>query len=233
MPSAAEPDEELRFDRIEDVIEDFRNGQFVIVLDSPDRENEGDLIIAADAVTEAKMAFMVRYSSGYICAPILPSRADELDLPLMVVNNDDPMRTAYTISVDAHDPSVTTGISAHDRALTCRRLADPSARPDQFRRPGHVLPLRARVGGVRERRGHTEAAVDLCRLAGRPPTGVIAELVEEGDPVEGRPELAGNIGMMRRDSCLRFGKRFGLKVCTIEDLVRYLDEKDKAINGSH
>src|SRR5689334_10285594 len=112
------------------------------------------------------MAFMVRHSSGLICAPILPQRTIDLALPQMVANNEDPRTTAYTLSVDASHPSVTTGISAHDRALACRTLADPTATPDSFRRPGHVFPLRAKLGGVRQRRGHTEAAIDLCRMAG-------------------------------------------------------------------
>ncbi|EED17408.1 conserved hypothetical protein [Talaromyces stipitatus ATCC 10500] len=164
--------------------------------------------------------------SGYVCAPILPSHADKLLLPQMVINNADPLITAYTISIDSNDPSVTTGISAHDRALTCRQLADPNIKSENFRRPGHILPLRAREGGVRERRGHTEAAIDLCRLAGRSLAGVIGELVEEGDIVEGVAEVKGNNGMMRRDACLKFGKRFGLKVTTIEDMVAYLDKLD-------
>jgi 3,4-dihydroxy 2-butanone 4-phosphate synthase len=148
----------------------------------------------------------------------------------MVVNNADPLITAYTISIDSNDPSVTTGISAHDRALTCRQLANPNIKAENFRRPGHILPLRAREGGVRERRGHTEAAVDLCRLAGRSPAGVIGELVEEGDVVEGVAEVTGNNGMMRRDACLKFGKRFGLKVTTIEDMVAYLEKLDPSGN---
>ncbi|CRG87814.1 3,4-dihydroxy 2-butanone 4-phosphate synthase [Talaromyces islandicus] len=228
MPSTTE--DNLQFDSVEDVVAAFigatENGQFVIILDSQDRENEGDLIIAADAVTEAQMAFLVRYSSGYVCAPILPSHADKLQLPQMVTNNADPLITAYTISIDSNEASVTTGISAHDRALTCRRLADPTIKPGNFRRPGHILPLRARDGGVRERRGHTEAAIDLCRLAGRAPAGVIGELVEEGHVVEGVAEVTGNNGMMRRDSCLRFGHRFGIKVTTIEDMVAYLKKVD-------
>ncbi|KAL1964053.1 hypothetical protein VTN77DRAFT_7599 [Rasamsonia byssochlamydoides] len=235
MPAVTE--ENLKFDPIEDAVEAFKNGEFIIVLDSQDRENEGDLIIAADSVTEAKMAFLVRYSSGYICAPILPDLADRLCLPQMVVDNTDPNRTAYTISIDSNDPSVTTGISAHDRALTCRQLADPNIQASNFRRPGHILPLRARVGGIRERRGHTEAAIDFCRLAGKFPAGVIGELVEEGELVgEGVAELRGNIGMMRRDACLKFGRRFGLKVCTIEDLVAYLERMDTGsvvANGKH
>ena len=139
----------------------------------------------------------------------------------MVLDNTDPNGTAYTISIDASDPSVTTGISAHDRALTCRTLAAADAALSSFRRPGHVFPLRARAGGILERKGHTEAAVEFCRLAGKRPAGVICELIEDGEEVEGRAERREG-GMMRRDGCLRFGKRWGLKVCTIEDLVEYV-----------
>ena len=196
--------------------------EFVIVLDSPSRENEGDLIIAASALTPSKAAFMIRHTSGYICAPLPVSRAAALQLPQMVADNTDPNRTAYAVSVDAAAPGVTTGISAADRALTCRALADPAAKPAHFRRPGHVLPLQARDGGVRVRRGHTEAAVDLCRLAGKPPVGVICELIMDGEEVPGKAERLGG-GMMRRDQCLEFGRRWGIKVCTIEDLVLYLE----------
>ncbi|KAH8701654.1 hypothetical protein BGW36DRAFT_314150 [Talaromyces proteolyticus] len=178
---------------------------------------------------EQEYAHMMRLA-GYVCAPILPSHADNLLLPQMVTNNADPLITAYTISIDSNNASVTTGISAHDRALTCRQLADPKITAANFRRPGHILPLRARQGGVRERRGHTEAAIDLCRLAGRAPAGVIGELVEEGNLVEGVAEIKGNNGMMRRDSCLRFGKRFGIKVTTIEDMVAYLKKVDPSGN---
>ncbi|KAI5287256.1 3,4-dihydroxy 2-butanone 4-phosphate synthase [Ascosphaera aggregata] len=216
---------ELQFDSIEPAIEAFKAGEFIIVLDSQDRENEGDLIIAGDTVTADQMAFLVRYSSGYVCAPIMPELADKLDLPLMVKESTDPNRTAYTISVDASHPSVTTGISAHDRALTCRTLASSTVKVDDFRRPGHIIPLRARQGGVRERRGHTEAAVDFCRLAGKPLVGVIGEIVEDGREVEGVAVRPGN-GMMRRDGCLQFGKKWGIKVCTIEDLVEYLERTE-------
>jgi 3,4-dihydroxy 2-butanone 4-phosphate synthase len=149
----------------------------------------------------------------------------------MVTENADPKCTAYTITIDSSDASVTTGISASDRALTCRTLASPSATIDSFRRPGHIIPLQARPGGVRERKGHTEAAVDFCRLAGKPEAGVIAELVEDGQCVEGVPEIGGKNGMMRRDGCLRFGKRWGIKVCTIEDLVAYLERTEGVSNG--
>lgn len=171
-------------------------------------------------------------SSGLICAPITPDLATRLALPQMVTENADPKGTAYTVTIDSSDPSVTTGISAQDRALTCRTLASPDAQVDSFRRPGHIIPLQARPGGVRERSGHTEAAVDFCKLAGKAPAGVIAELVEWGDVVEGVAEIRGENGMMRRDGCLEFGKKWGIKVCTIEDLVKYL-EKTEGVNGRH
>jgi 3,4-dihydroxy 2-butanone 4-phosphate synthase len=141
-------------------------GDPIVVLDSESRENEGDLIISARHLTPAKAAFLVRHTSGYLCAPLLPVRAAALSLPQMVEENEDPKGTAYTITVDAASEEVTTGISAHDRALTCRWLADGTKGKADFRRPGHVVPLRAKVGGVRERAGHTEAAVDFCRLIG-------------------------------------------------------------------
>ncbi|OJJ02643.1 hypothetical protein ASPVEDRAFT_131846 [Aspergillus versicolor CBS 583.65] len=230
MPSPTDP--ALQFDTIEDTIAAFKNGEFIIVLDSQDRENEGDLIIAAESITDAQMAFLVRYTSGLICAPITPEIANRLQLPQMVIENADPKGTAYTVSIDSADPSVTTGISAQDRALACRTLASPSASPDDFRRPGHIIPLQAKAGGVRQRKGHTEAAVEFCRLAGKSPAGVIAELVEDGEIVEGVPEISGNNGMMRRDGCLKFGRKWGIKVCTIEDLVEYV-ERSEAVNGKH
>lgn len=150
----------------------------------------------------------------------------------MVAENADPKGTAYTVTIDSSDESVTTGISAEDRALTCRTLASPDAQVDSFRRPGHIIPLQARPGGVRERSGHTEAAVEFCRLAGKAPAGVIAELVEWGDVTEGVPEIQGENGMMRRDGCLKFGKKWGIKVCTIEDLIKYV-EKTEGANGRH
>jgi len=219
-----------QFDSIEDTIHAFREGNFIIVLDSQDRENEGDLIIAAEAVTTEKMAFMIRYTSGLICTPMPISFTEHLDLPQMVLDNTESHRTAYTVSIDASHSSVTTGISAHDRALTCRTLASPSSQPSSFRRPGHVFPLRARQGGVKVRTGHTEAAVDFCRLAGMQPVGAICEMVEDGEEVGGLTERRGG-GMMRRDGCLKFGKRWGLKVCTIEDLAEYIEHKDKGLNG--
>ncbi|KAL3961678.1 hypothetical protein ACCO45_003201 [Purpureocillium lilacinum] len=197
------------FASIPDTIDAFARGEFVIVLDNPDRENEGDLMIAADAMTTGKMAFMIRHTSGYVCVAIPTSRADELALPLMVSEGADPTRCAYSITVDGADPSVSTGISAHDRALTCRALADGASTRASLRRPGHVLPLRAIDAGVRARRGHTEAAVELCRLAGG----------------GGGTERVG-AGMMRRDDCLAFGAQWGIKVCTIRDLVKYVEDTE-------
>lgn len=140
------------------------------------------------------MGFMVRHSSGLICAPIVAAATEALQLPQMVPNSQDPRGTAYTISVDGSDESVTTGISAHDRALACRTLADPKATADSFRRPGHVFPLLARAGGIRARRGHTEAATEFCRLAGKAQAGVICEIVDDGTPVEGQALHRAQIG---------------------------------------
>ena len=210
------------------------NGEFIIVLDDLSRENEGDLILAASDMTPEKMAFMIRYTSGLLCAPLPPSLADRLELPLMVADSEDPKRTAYTISVDANHALTTTGISAHDRSLTCRTLGDPAVSRDMLRRPGHVIPLRAKEGLVRERNGHTEATVEFCRLAGKTPVGVIGEMVEDGEAVEGQA-LFRSPGMMRRDGCLAFGRKWGLKVCTIEDLVAYVERTEgklvKSANG--
>ena len=169
-------------------------------------------------------------SSGLICAPIPSSHTVALGLPQMVLENADPNRTAYTVSIDASHPTITTGISAHDRALTCRTLASPACKPSSFRRPGHLFPLRARDGGILERKGHTEAAVEFCRLAGKEPVGVICEMVEDGEEVEGRAERKEG-GMMRRDACLKFGRRWDLRVCTIEDLVEYVGNRINGANG--
>ncbi|KAK3316148.1 DHBP synthase RibB-like alpha/beta domain-containing protein [Apodospora peruviana] len=222
-----------QFDSIPDTVQAFREGQFVVVLDDPGRENEADLIIAAQDVTTQQMAFMVRHSSGLICAPILPDRTLALELPQMVEHNEDPRTTAYTLSVDAADPSITTGISAHDRALACRVLADEASTAASLRRPGHVFPLRAKPGGVRQRRGHTEAAIDLCRMAGKRPAAAICELVEDGLEVPGQA-LREEPGMMRGEACIAFARRWGLKVCTIEDMVQYLEKTEGklAVNGS-
>lgn len=199
----------VRFDSIIDALKDFSEGKFVLVVDNEDRENEGDLIIAAEKVTTEKMAFMVRHTSGLICVPTTPERLDELQLPLMVPNNTEKMKTAYTISVD-YKYNTTTGISAHDRALTARSLANPVITdPNDFNRPGHVFPLRYHEGGVLKRIGHTEASIDLCKISGLQPVGVICELVKD----DGQ--------MARRDDCREFADKHNLKLITIADLVQY------------
>ena len=210
------------------------NGEFLVVLDDPSRENEADFIIAAQDITTEQMGFMVHHSSGYVCAPMSPARADALGLPPMVALSEDPRGTAYTVSVDAADDLITTGISAHDRALTSRVLADPAATAASLRRPGHVLPLRASPGGVRQRAGHTEAAVEFCRLAGKTDAAVICEIVDEGVEVPGRAVRQG-VGMLRGEACVRFARKWGLKVCTIADLKEYVERADgklAAVNGS-
>lgn len=195
---------------IPQALDALRAGKPVIVADDEGRENEGDVIMAAQFATREWIAWTVRHSSGYLCAPMTAATADRLELPPMVARSEDPRGTAYTISVDAAD-RITTGISAHDRAHTLRVLADPSSGPSDLIRPGHVLPLRAVDGGVRARPGHTEAAVDLLTLAGLEPVGVIAELVEdEGD-------------MMRLPALIELGEQSGLPVITIADLVDFLN----------
>ena len=192
----------------------LRAGRPVLVLDASDRENEGDVVLAAETITDDWTAWAVRHTSGYLCAPMPDELADRLALPLMVTENRDPLRTAYTVSVDAAD-GVTTGISAADRALTIGRLGDPRSGPEDFIRPGHVLPLRARPGGVLERPGHTEATVDLCRLAGLRPVGAIGELVHDDGT------------MMRRDAVLALGRDHALPVITIASLVAWRQRHDR------
>src|SRR5207248_5136862 len=161
--------------------------------------------------TTSKMAFMVRHTSGLICVPMTSQRTVALELPQMVAKNQERHQTAYTVSCD-YTHGTTTGISAHDRALTARQLASPTAKPGDFRRPGHMFPLRSVAGGVRARRGHTEASTELCRLAGKSEVAVICEIVREEDGL-----------MARRDDCVAFARKWGLKVCTIEDLVDYVE----------
>src|SRR5262249_12543144 len=171
----------VRLDSIERAIADIKSGRAVIVVDDEDRENEGDLIFAAELATPELVSFMVRYTSGYICVPSTEAAAARLDLPPMFRVNQDRRGTAYTVTVDARE-GVSTGISASDRALTMRLLANPDAGPEDLSRPGHVVPLRAKDGGVLRRPGHTEAAVDLAVLAGLHPAGVLCEIVSEKDP---------------------------------------------------
>ncbi|MCU1553422.1 MAG: ribB [Arthrobacter sp.] len=206
-PAAATP--QFGLDPIEDAVRAIAAGLPVLVVDNEDRENEGDIIFAAQHATPALMGWTVRYSSGVICVPLDADRADALALPPMVEINEDSKGTAYTVSCDAA-VGVSTGISATDRALTARVLADPGSTPSALTRPGHVFPLRAVKGGVRERPGHTEAAVDLCRLAGLEPVGVIAELVHDDGE------------MMRLDGLRAFAVEHGCPLISIADLVDYL-----------
>lgn len=211
------------------------NGEFLVVLDDPSRENEADLIIAAQDITTEQMGFLIHHSSGYVCAPMNTTRADALNLDLMVPPqaSEDFLRTAYTISVDAAHPDISTGISAHDRALTCRILADPATDAAALRRPGHILPLRSVAGGVRQRRGHTEAATEFCRLTGKQEVAAICEVVDVGEEVAGQAVRSG-VGMLRGEDCIKFARKWGLKVCTIADLVDYVEKTEGKLqpNGS-
>ena len=200
--------------RIEDAFAALRAGLPVLVTDDEGRENEGDVIMSAATLTTEWMAWTIRHTSGYICAPMSESRADRLGLPPMVADNRDPRRTAYTVTVDAAE-GVTTGISAADRAHTIGLLARAASTPSDFNRPGHVVPLRARHGGVLVRGGHTEAAVDLCRLAGLAPVGAIGELVRDDG------------SMMRLPEVLELGDRHGLPVVTIAALIAWRQRHDR------
>ncbi|RLV94764.1 34-dihydroxy-2-butanone 4-phosphate synthase [Spathaspora sp. JA1] len=200
------------FTPIPEALEAFKNGEFLIVMDDEDRENEGDLIIAAELITQEKMAFLVRYSSGYVCVPLSTSRADALDLPPMIRGKSDRHGTAYTVTCDVAE-GTTTGISAHDRALTANKLAFTKSKPDDFIRPGHVLPLRAVPGLLKERRGHTEASVQLCELTGLQPAAVICELVRDEDGL-----------MMRLDDCIKFGTEHKIKIINIKQLVDFISK---------
>jgi 3,4-dihydroxy 2-butanone 4-phosphate synthase/GTP cyclohydrolase II len=205
------------FDRIEDAIRDVRNGKMVIVVDDEDRENEGDLTMAAEKVTPGAINFMAAHGRGLICMPIVGERLDQLQIPAMVSENTSPFETAFAVSVEAKH-KVSTGISAHDRAATIKAILDPSTRPDDLARPGHMFPLRAREGGVLTRAGQTEAAVDLARLAGLYPAGVICEIMNPDGSMARVPELA------------RFAQRHGLKMITIKDLIDFRMKREKFVS---
>jgi 3,4-dihydroxy 2-butanone 4-phosphate synthase/GTP cyclohydrolase II len=202
---------------IEEAIEALRRGSMVVVVDDEDRENEGDLIMAAEDVTSDNMAFFLEYTSGVFCVPLESQRADELDLPLMVVANTEAQRTAFTVSVD-YRHGTTTGISASDRAATVRSLVNPSTKPNDLNRPGHIFPLRYRTGGVLKRAGHTEATVDLCRLAGKSPSGVLCEVVTED-----------KTGMARLPELEVFAAEHNLPLVSIADLIRYRRHHEKLV----
>lgn len=195
--------------RIEDAIEAISRGEMVIVVDDEDRENEGDVIAASDSITPQQIAFMMNHARGLICVAMPGERLDALDIPLMVSRNTESLKTAFTVSVD-YIPGTTTGISAADRAKTVRALVSEDSRPEDFARPGHIFPLRANPQGVLGRTGHTEAAVDLCRLAGKFPCGTICEVANDDGTMARLPQLEV------------FAERHGLLVVTIKDLVSYL-----------
>ncbi|HET7874988.1 MAG TPA: bifunctional 3,4-dihydroxy-2-butanone-4-phosphate synthase/GTP cyclohydrolase II [Methylomirabilota bacterium] len=207
---------EWKIATIEEGVEEIRAGRLLIVVDDEDRENEGDLVMAADRVTPEAVNFMARFGRGLICVPMLGERLDDLQISMMVTDNTAPLGTAFTVSVDARR-GVTTGTSAYDRAVTIRTLVDPATRPEDLTRPGHIFPLRAMPGGVLRRAGHTEAAVDLARLAGFPPAGVICEVLDEEGGMARLPELA------------ELARQHGLKIITIKDLIEYRIQKEKLV----
>jgi len=206
----------IQLNSVEEVLSDVRRGRMVIVVDDPSRENEGDLIVSAEHATPQKINFMVKHGRGLICVPMEDDVAENLGLHHMSRDQQDPYKTAWAVSVDARE-GVTTGISAHDRSRTIKALASPEARESDFIKPGHVFPLRGRKGGVLVRAGHTEACIDLMRLAGKRPVGVICEIMNENGTMARLPHL------------MKFSRKHDLKICTIEDLIRYRRKKEKLI----
>jgi 3,4-dihydroxy 2-butanone 4-phosphate synthase/GTP cyclohydrolase II len=202
--------------RIATAVEAFGRGEIVVVTDDDDRENEGDLVMAAEKVTPDAINFMTKYGRGLICAPISNERAEHLGLQRMVAQNREAQRTDFTVSVDAAR-GVTTGISAYDRATTILAIANPKPSPDDLAQPGHVFPLRAKEGGVLRRAGHTEAAVDLARLAGLQPAGVLCEILHDDGTMARLPEL------------MEFRKKHGLRICTIQSLIAYRRQREKLV----
>jgi len=210
--------EHIRFDSIEEAIEDIRNGKIIIVVDDENRENEGDFIGAAELVTPEMINFMAQHGRGLICTPITEQRSKDLNLYPMVNNNTDPMGTAFTVSIHLKGAGVTSGISVSDRAKTVRHLINEQAKAEDFLRPGHIFPLTAKAGGVLRRTGHTEAAIDFARLAGFKPAGVIVEIMNEDGSMARLPQLR------------KVADQHGLKLVSIEDLVSYRMKHDSLID---
>lgn len=208
--------ENFKLASIEDALKDFKEGKFVIVVDDEDRENEGDLIIAAEKITPEKVNFMLKHARGVLCAPITLSRCEELDLPHQVTDNTSVLGTPFTVTVDKLE-GCTTGVSAHDRAATILALTDPTSTPQTFGRPGHINPLYAQDNGVLRRSGHTEATVDLCRLAGLYPAGALMEIMNEDGSMARMPELQ------------KLATEWGIKIITIAELIAYRLEKESII----
>ena len=201
---------------IDEALEDFKEGKFVIVVDDEDRENEGDLIIAAEKITAEKVNFMLKYARGVLCAPITLSRSEELDLPHQVADNTSMLGTPFTVTIDKLE-GCTTGVSAHDRAATIRALADPASRPETFGRPGHINPLYAQDMGVLRRSGHTEAAIDLCKMAGMYPAGALMESMNDDGTMARLPDL------------MKFAEEHEMHIITIKDLIAYRLKKESLI----
>lgn len=201
---------------VEDALQDFKQGKFVIVVDDEDRENEGDLIIAAELITPEKVNFMLKNARGVLCAPVTLSRARELDLPHQVQNNTSVLGTPFTVTVDKLE-GCTTGVSAHDRAATIKALADPNSRPETFGRPGHINPLYAQDNGVLRRSGHTEAAVDLCKLSGLQPVGALMEIMNEDGTMARLPQLKEK------------AQAWGIKLISIKDIIAYRLQRETII----
>ena len=201
---------------IEEALDDFREGKFVIVVDDEDRENEGDLIIAAEKITAEKVNFMLKYARGVLCAPITISRSEELDLPHQVADNTSMLGTPFTVTIDKLE-GCTTGVSAHDRAATIKALADPSSRPETFGRPGHINPLYAQDMGVLRRSGHTEAAIDLCKLSGLYPAGALMEIMNDDGTMARMPDL------------MKFAEEHDMHIISIKDLIAYRLKKESLI----
>lgn len=207
---------EFKLSSIEDALEDFKAGQFVIVVDDEDRENEGDLIIAAEKITPEKVNFMLKNARGVLCVPITLSRCEELDLPHQVSDNTSMLGTPFTVTVDKLE-GCTTGVSIHDRAATIKALADPASTPQTFGRPGHINPLYAQDNGVLRRSGHTEAAIDLCKLAGLYPAGALMEIMNEDGTMARMPELC------------KMAEEWGMRIVSIKDLIAYRLTKESII----
>ena len=208
---------EYQLNTIEEAIEDIKNGKIVIVVDDEDRENEGDFVVAAEMITPEIVNFFATEGRGLICAPLLEDRCDELGLELMVQSNSAAFETPFTVSVDLIGHGCTTGISAQDRYKTIKALVNPDTNPAELGKPGHIFPLRAKKGGVLRRAGHTEAAIDLARLAGLQPAGVIVEILNEDGTMARLPQL------------VEIGKRVGIKIVTIEDLIKYRLSKETLV----
>ncbi|MFT6200056.1 MAG: 3,4-dihydroxy 2-butanone 4-phosphate synthase/GTP cyclohydrolase II, partial [Vicingaceae bacterium] len=210
-------DTSVKLNTIEEAIEDIRQGKIIIVVDDENRENEGDFIAAAEMVTPEMINFMATNGRGLICAPLTEERCNEINLAMMVENNTVLHQTQFTVSVDLIGHGCTTGISVHDRAKTIKALVDPDTKSSDLGRPGHIFPLRAKSGGVLRRTGHTEAAIDLARLAGLDPAGILVEILNEDGTMARLPEL------------MKVAKKFDLKLISIEDLVAYRMEHDSLI----